>query len=119
MTLTPHTFVQGDVTPIVSTVLFGEQEFILADSRVNNVPEVVAPVAFKGATPLVDQIAAVANESVLLPVVAPTVKDSFNPDTVFHTAIVRTDPFVALTPAEIELNREIAYTSTTPVLASK
>ena len=113
---TPHVFAQGDLAPIVNTVLFGEEEFHLANSTTNLVPAVVAPVPFKGMVPEIQQILAVANETVQYPVVAPM--DTFAPNTVFHAAVTRTDPWNALTPAEIELNRETAYLSSTPVLAN-
>lgn len=55
----------------------------------------------KGAVPLITDLAeAPFNEQPIAP-------------------IVRTQPFVALTPNEIELNRELAYIANNPVLANK
>jgi hypothetical protein len=111
MTLTPVILAQGQLDPIVSVnaLQFGEEEFQLIPA-----PQLTA-THYNGQTGTLQVVAALNNQLPVDSISAP--KDAFGwPDT--PVAVVRTQPFVALTPAEVELNREVAYTAYSPVIAT-
>ena len=112
MTLTPVVLAQGQLDPIVSVkaLQFGEEEFQLIPA-----PQLTG-THYNGQTGTLQLVAALKSELPVAPIVAPT--DAFGwPGT--PVAVVRTQPFVALTPAEIELNREVAYQAYSPVIATQ
>ena len=106
---TPTVLTQGQLDPIVSVkaLQFGEEEFQLITAPQLN------GTHYNGQTPLIQEVVALATELPVPPVVAP-VNQTFP---CAAPAIIRTNPFVALTPAEVELNREVAYTSYQPPIA--
>ena len=107
MTLTPVVLAQGQLDPIVTLPIlkFGEEEFQFT--------QVSEFAHYNGQTPLIQEVAAVKSELPVCPVEAP-VNPTFP---CAAPAITRTNPWVALTPAEIELNREVAYTAYQPPIA--
>ena len=109
MTLVPTILTQGQLDPIVNlkALQIGEEEFQLIPLPA------LSGTHYNGQTPLIQEVAAFKNELPIAPVTAPV-----NPTFPCPSpAIVRTQPFVALTPAEIELNREVAYNAYQPPLA--
>ena len=112
MTLVPTILTQGqlDATVNIPALKFGEEEFQLIPAPQLN------GTHYNGQTPTLQIVAAVKNQLPVDPIVAP--KDAFGwPDT--PVAVVRTNPFVALTPAEVELNREVAFAAYSPILANQ
>jgi hypothetical protein len=112
---TPAILLQGQLDPVIApaTIQFSEQEFHLANSTTDGSPAVTVGGSYYGSNPLIQEVLTLASEQVIAPVIAPVFLNFPTPP----VAIVRTDPWTALTPAELELNREVAYTMYQPPIA--
>lgn len=93
MATTTVTLTQGELGAIIAPKTLQADESLFTDLSLASVTH------FNGATPILQEVAAISNEIVIQPV-------------------TRSEAWLALTPNEVELNRELAYVAYNPVIAT-